>query len=453
MSSNEFVFGKQKYYFDPEGHMKKLFFFSILILLTPAHDVRNLHASQEPTSGTLLPSAVQDSGKRVSVPEPDAKAVSYYRSGNILWIINQTWGILIPALFLLTGFSARIRDWAQGLGRRWFFLIAIYWIIFAALNFLIQLPLSYYEEFTREHAYGLSNQTFHKWMSDSMMSLTVELITGIFLLWIPYWLLKKSPRRWWLYSGLLSVPFLFFAMLISPIWIDPLFNHFGPMKDKALEGEILSLARRSGIEGGRVYEVDKSIDTNAVNAYVTGFMGTKRIVLWDTIIAKLNRRELLVVMAHESGHYVLHHIVYGIAFAFLIILISLYITYRLAAMLMNHFKRGFGFDQLSDIASLPLLLFLAGVISLFVSPAMMAFSRYQEHEADRFALEITRDNYAAATTFVKLEKENLAIPRPGWLYRTWRASHPSIGERIEFCNEYRPWEKGIPLKYGGRLSR
>jgi STE24 endopeptidase len=376
----------------------------------------------------------------VPVPAPDPQALSYYHSGNVLWIINQVWLILIPALFLFTGFSARIRNLAQRLGRRWFFVITLYLIVFVGLNYVIDFPLSYYEGFVREHAYGLSNQSFQKWFLDSMKSAAVELATGILFLWIPYLLLKKSPRRWWFYSGLLSAPFLFFAMLITPIWIDPLFNHFGPMKDKALESEILSLAKRAGIEGSRIFEVDKSVDTSAVNAYATGLMGTKRIVLWDTIIAQLNRRELLVVMAHEMGHYVLHHVAYGILAGFVAVFCSLYVMYRFAGALIRRYKQRFGFDQLSDIASLPLLLLLAGIISFTVSPLAMAFSRYQEHEADRFALEITRDNHAAATAFVKLQKENLAIPRPGLLYRIWRASHPSIGERIDFSNAYRPWE-------------
>ena len=112
------------------------------------------------------------------------------------------------------------------------------------------------------------------------------------------------------------------------------------------------------------------------------------------------------------------------------------------------FKGRFGFDQLSDPASLPLILLLMAVFSLVVTPAVLTFTRYQEHEADRFGLEITRDNHAGAMAFVKLQEENLAIPRPGWLYKLWRASHPPVGERIDFCNEYRPWQRGEPLVYG-----
>lgn len=384
----------------------------------------------------------------VAVPTPSEKAMRYYRSGNVLWFVNLFWGLLIPALFLFTGFSAKIRDWAQRLGRKWFLVIGLYLIIFTLINFLIDFPLSYYQGFVRQHSYELSNQTFGKWFGDEIKSLLVGLIGGVLFLWVPYLLLKKSPRRWWLYTSLLMIPFLFFVMLISPVWIDPLFNQFGPMQDKALEAKILALADKAGIEGGRVYEVNKSVDTKAVNAYVTGFMNTKRIVLWDTIIAKLNEQELLFVMGHEMGHYVLGHVIKGILFFSIIILLTLYAAYRVAGAVIEKYKQRFGFDQLSDIASLPLILLLVSIFSLVITPLAMTFTRYQEHESDRFGLEITQANRPAAMAFVKLQQENLGNPRPGLLYKLWRASHPTLGERIDFCNAYRPWEKGEALKYG-----
>src|SRR5262245_10353147 len=265
--------------------------------------------------------AAQDESKskeqekgRVAVPTMSEKAVRYYRSGVVLWVVDTALGMIIPALFLFTGFSARIRNWDQGLGRKWLFIIAIYILIFTILNFLIYFPISYYEDFVRQHEYGLSNQTLQKWFSDSLKGLMVGLIMGVLFLWVPYLLLKKSPKRWWLYTSILSIPFFSLVTLIAPIWIDPLFNKFGPMKDKALENKILSLADKAGIQGSHVYEVNKSVDTKTVNAYVTGFGNTKRIVLWDTILAKLNERQLMTVMGHEMGHYVLRHVIKAILF-------------------------------------------------------------------------------------------------------------------------------------------
>ena len=418
-------------------------YFLLLVILAVFFGA-GLLAQESESEATLLQQA--ESGP-VAVPEPSEKALSYFRSGNVLWGVNTIWGLLIPAAFLLTGLSARIRNWAQKLGRKWFFIIGLYFAIFALITFVIDFPLAYYQGFVREHAYELSNQTFGKWFGDSLKALLVSIVMGFLFLWIPYLLLKRSPRRWWLYTGLLTVPFLFFVMLVSPIWIDPLFNDYGAMNDQALEAKILALAEKSGIEGGRVFEVNKSVDTQTVNAYVTGFLGTKRIVLWDTIIAKLSEQELLFVMGHEMGHYVLGHVVKGIFFFSLLILVMLYAAYRTAGGLIHRFKDRFGFDQLSDVASLPLILLLMNVFFFAVTPVALTFTRYMEHEADRFGLEVTQRNRAAATAFVKLQEENLAVPRPGWLYKLWRSSHPTLGDRIDFCNTYRPWMEGTPLKY------
>jgi Zn-dependent protease with chaperone function len=183
------------------------------------------------------------------------------------------------------------------------------------------------------------------------------------------------------------------------------------------------------------------VDTNAVNAYVTGFLSTKRIVLWDTLIAKLEEKEVLGVMAHEMGHYVLGHVVRSILLSSLVVLIGLYLVDRMGQALIARFSRSFGFDRLSDVASVPLLLLLLQVNGLILSPVVLAYSRYQEHGADRYALDLTHANHSVGTAFAKLQKENLGVPRPSWFYRIFRSTHPSIGERIDFCNEYHPWAR------------
>jgi Zn-dependent protease with chaperone function len=397
---------------------------------------------------SATPASLPASTERVQVPEPSDKAIAYHRSGTIIWVFSTVWGLVLPAALLWTGFSARMRDWARAIGRKWFFVIAAYWVIFTVVTTVIDLPRAYYVGFVRQHAYDLSNQTLGKWASDQMASLAVTLVIGGVALWVPYLLLRRSPRRWWIYTSLAAVPFIVTIVLVQPLWIDPLFNRFGPMKDKSLETEILRLAGRAGIEGGRVFEVAKSEDTKQINAYVNGFGATKRIVLWDTILAALDGRQILVVMGHEMGHYVLGHVWKLIIVLSLTILGMTYAVHRLSGALIRRHAARFGFTELGDVASLPLVLVLVGLISLVTDPLTLAVSRHFEHEADRFAAEITRDNHAAATAFVILQQENLAVPRPGRFYTWFRASHPPVGDRIDFFNEYRPWESGQPLVYG-----
>ena len=390
---------------------------------------------------------VHDNNLRVEVPAATPQAMRYYRSGNILWCINTLLGFAIPVLILFTGLSGRIGDMARRLGRYWFFTIVVYCVAYMVLTYLIQLPLTFYETYVREHAYGLSNQTLGKWATDSLVSLVVGVVAGTLLLWIPYLLLRKSPRRWWLYTWLTIPPLLCFFTIIHPVYIAPLFNDFGAMNDKQLETKILELAGRAGIEGGRVFEVNKSVDTKTVNAYVTGFGNTKRIVFWDTILERFDESELVFVMGHEMGHYVLGHMVIGIVVFSVLCFFGLYFVHRTAGWFIGRTRRRFGFDHLHDVASLPLLVLLFSLFVFVASPVLLALSRYHEHEADRFGLEITRLNHAAASGFVKDMEEEPINPRPGFLYVLMRATHPPVGSRIDFYNDYRPWESGTSLKY------
>jgi Zn-dependent protease with chaperone function len=396
--------------------------------------------------------AAGDAAAAVVVPVPSEKAVQYYRSGNVLWVVSQLVALAIPAIVLLGGLSAKLQQLARRIGRRWFFIIGVYFILYAVLEYILALPLAFYAGYVRPHAYGLSNLTLQKWWGDSLKWLAVGMVFGGLLLWIPYLLIRSSPRRWWLYTGLCSLPVMFCVMLVEPIWVAPLFNRFGPMQDERLEARILALAQRAGIDGGHVFEVDKSADTTLLNAYVTGLLGTKRIVLWDTLLAKLDADQVLFVMGHEMGHYVLDHVFLGILAGFAGILVGLYLVYRLSGGLLRRFKDRFGFEQLSDVASLPLILLLLHLVSLLLMPAGLAVSRHLEHEADRFGLELTRDNHAAATAFVRLQSENLGNPRPGPLFILWRADHPPLAKRIEFANSYHPWTEGKPGRYD-RLFR
>jgi STE24 endopeptidase len=383
----------------------------------------------------------------VAVPEPSAEALRYYHSGNVLWIAATAWGLLVPGLILFSGFSGRLRDWAQVAVRGWFPVVAVYTLLYLVTIYLLDLPLSWYQGFVRQHEFGLSNQSLGQWFSDSLKGLLVMLVMGVATI-SPVAPLAASlvalyrPR-----SGAVSA-----AVLTDPAGAHrPLFDDFGPMQDTALEAEILALADGAGIHGGRVLEVNKSEDTETVNAYVGGLFGTQRIVLWDTLLAKLDHDQVLVVWGHEMGHYVLGHVWTLFALLCALVFAGLYGVHRSLGFLIRRYRNRLGFSDPSDIASLPLLVLLSSVFFLLAQPVVLGYSRHIEREADRFGLEITQANRAMATASTVLQEGNLAHPRPGPLYVLWRSRHPSIAERIELANHYRPWESGRPLTYGSHF--
>jgi STE24 endopeptidase len=407
-----------------------------------------MQADSLPTQNTETTATAE-----VAVPEPSALAVRYHRSGNVLWAGATVLDLLLPAALLFTGLSARVRRLAERLaGGRRFATIALYAVAYVLIQALVFLPLSWYAGYVRQHAYGLSTETAAAWLDDWAKALAISAVVAALLLWVPYWLLRIRPRRWWLWTGLLTAPLTVLAMIVVPVYIAPLFDDYGRMRDRALEQRIARLAARAGIPDSRIYEVRKSAETRQVNAYVTGFGGTKRIVLWDTLVDRLLPDEVEFVVGHEIGHFVLRHTLTIIVAATLLATLSLWVVHRVAGWLITRFRERFGFDRLDDVASMPLLALVGGVVILGSTPAALALSRWQEREADRFGLEITRDNNAAARAFVRLQMDNLAVPRTGLLFRLWRGSHPDLADRIEFANRYSPWLRGQPLRYGDRFA-
>lgn len=377
----------------------------------------------------------------VVVPEASSEAMSYYQSGMVLWAAWQFWSLFLPSLFLATGFSARLARSSEKAGRSWYGGIAMYLAIFVVLYQVLNLPLDFYASYLRPHSYGLSTESLGAWGGRYAKELLLLLISALAFVWMFYLLLRKSPKRWWFYSSCLGALIGFFLMIVQPIWIDPLFNDFGPMKNKELEQQILDLAAKAGVQGSHVFEVNKSEQTKTLNAYVVGFGGTKRIVLWDTLFPKMTPDQILFVVGHEMGHYVLNHMWWGFVYFSALFFVMFYLASRVAPYLIQRFQQCFGFNELSNIASFPLLILLINAFSLLSAPLTNAFSRHLEREADRFSLEFTQNNEAAGEAFVILQQENLGNPNPGGFYTFWRASHPSLKERVDFANRYCPYRQ------------
>jgi len=410
-------------------------------------------ADSEPSASTASPASAGAAGVPVPIPAPSPQAVRYYHSGIVLWIAGTVWGLLVPALIFFSGLSARLRDAAQRMHRRWYVSLVFYFGLLSVLMFVVNLPLDYYSEFVRPHEYGLSSQALGKWWKDGFIGLALEIIGGALFLWIPFLLIKRAPRRWWLYTWVAGIPIMVVIAFVEPIWIEPLFNHFGPMQDKVLETRILALANRAGIEGAHVYEVDKSVDTNELNGYVTGIGNTKRIVLWDTLLKEFTPDEVAMVMGHEMGHYTLGHVWKGLLIAIGVLLVGLWLVQASVGGILTRFGARTGVHAMGDVATLPLFMLIFGVALFVLTPPLLAVSRHFEHEADRFGLEITHDNHACAMIFVKFVKHDLAYPVPSPLMEYLRASHPSLGERIDFCNRYHPWLENRAERYAPYFKR
>jgi|SRR5579859_1435605 len=407
------------------------------------------------TFGALVPLLLFAGPAVAAVPVPPAtpEAIAYHQGQDLFWLADQAVSLLIPLLFLFTGWSGRLVGWIRRrVGGRRFWTVSLYAMLYLLLAALLQLPLTYAEDYVFAHAFDQSNQTLAKWASDQVNGLIVSLVIAFLVAWIPYLILRSSPRRWWLWTTVALCPVMVVLFVVSPIWIAPLFNDFGPMQDKALEAKVLALAERGGITGAPVFEVNASVDSKRIEAYVAGFGPTKRIVLYDTIIKAMDEPELMFVVGHEMKHYLMGDVWKLLGMFVAILLGGLFLVDRGGRAALARWHGRFGFAELADPASLPLLLFGLSLVMLVVTPLLMAVQRDIEHEADRFGLEITQNNDAAATAFVKLQAESLGLPDPGWLERTFRLSHPALADRITFANDYHPWTDGKPLVYADRIT-
>jgi Zn-dependent protease with chaperone function len=383
------------------------------------------------------------------VPQPTPEALAYHHGQNLFWLADQALGFIVPAVILFTGWSAGLTGWARRVtGGRWYPTLVLYGILYSVIVFIVALPLAYARDYVFAHAYDQSNQTLGRWAHDEAVGLLVQLIILALVIWIPFLLIRRSPRRWWLWSTAALTPLFIVGIVLTPIWIQPLFNKFTPLPDGELKTRIEAQAASGGLNNATILQMDQSADSKTFGAYVAGLGGTARIVIYDTALTTLDQRELLFVLGHEMKHYLLGDVWKIVAMFVLLALVGFFAVDRLARAAIRRWSGSFGFTELSDPAALPLLLLVFGLVSLVATPITNAVSRHIEHEADRFGLEITRDNHAAASAFIKRNNEAMGVPYPGWLERTFRLDHPSLGDRITFANDYHPWEEGKPMVYG-----
>lgn len=411
----------------------------LLSLAAPCHaqNAPTAVSTQVTTASQVPPLALVP----VPVPKPSAQAVRYYESGNVLWTVTTLWSFLVPGTILLTGLSARLRALASRLGKSWYFTLTLYFVLFMLLYAAANLPLDGYAGFLRPREYGLSTQPFGAWLANEIIGWVVELVAGVAFLWIPYLLLERARRFWWLYIWAACISLLVLVIYVQPLVIDPLFHRFGPMQDRALESRVVAEVHRAGVKDAHVYEIYQEPGNMDLNAYVTGIGGSARIVLSNTIINKLNPNQLLFVVAHETGHYVMGHVWKTVALVSVLLLPIIWLVRYLAAGVLRRWGEHtrIGFTRVEDPASLPLFLLLFAAFNFMFAPPLLAYHRHLESRADRFGLQLTRDNHPCATSYLVLLNTDLDYPRPGPVYTLLQADHPSVAARMDFCNNYHPW--------------
>jgi STE24 endopeptidase len=251
-----------------------------------------------------------------------------------------------------------------------------------------------------------------------------------------YWLIKRYEKRWWLYAWMLSIPFTIFLYFIQPVVIDPLYNKFYPLQDEALKEKILSIADKADIPAENVYEVNMSEKTNALNAYVNGIGSNLRIVLWDTTLNKLTDNQVLFVMAHEIGHYVMNHLYWNLISSVVLSFLGLWIGSRIYRSWVDKYGRRWGIKGMGDLAALPVLLLIFSLLSFAVSPLENAVSRKAERDADQYAIQMTKNPEAAVGAFQELATVSLSEVNPPKIVKWFLYGHPTMLERIHFLDSY-----------------
>jgi STE24 endopeptidase len=383
-------------------------------------------------------------------PELYRKARNLNKARFMFDMLAPLYGLVILWLVLQRRLAPKFRDWAEKrTGRR--FLQAVVFVPLILLSIdILELPTGIFENWELRR-YGLSLQGWASWSWDWVKGEMVSIIIGTILVAILYAVIRNSPRRWWLYFWAISLPIGIFLIFLQPLVIDPLFHKFEPLqqKDPELTAALEKMVQRAGrnIPPERMFWMNASQKENVVNAYVTGFGSSKRIVVWDTTIAKMTTPQIVFVAGHEMGHYVLNHIPKEVAYLAAGLFLFFYVGYRLIGWVLRRWGEGWEIRGLDDWASLPALLLLLGILTFVASPIDNAVSRHFEHQADQYGLEVTHgltpdSEQVAAQAFQTLGQVNLADPRPIWLGIILTYNHPSIAERIRFALTYDPWVHG-----------
>jgi len=385
-------------------------------------------------------------------PDKLARAIEYAHAGYRLHFASEIYVIIILAAIIASGLSAKFRDWATAASKHRFVQALVFIPLLLITNDLLYLPANIYGQHL-EREFDQSIQSWPSWFWDWTKGELIALVCAIPLAWLLYAVIRRSPRRWWLYFWLATLPIIVTVMYLEPMVIEPLFYRFEPLAatHPALVDQLETLVARGGlaIPPDRMFEMKASEKLNSLNAYVSGFGGSKRVVVWDTTLQKLTTPEILFVFGHEMGHYVLGHIRNSLLWLSLLLLVLLFLGSHIVRWTIARWGARWRIPDVADWASLPVLLLIVTISSSLTEPVVNGYSRWQEHQADIYGLEVTHgivpdSSAVAAHSFQVMGEIGLDEPNPNHFIEFWLFSHPSISDRLTFAETYNPWTNNVP---------
>ncbi len=400
-------------------------------------------AAASGASGSIDVAATTRAYLDVLTPEQKAKSDAYFEGGYWLILWNFLWVSAIYLLLLQTGMSAKMRDRAERMTRFKPVQTLIHGFQFLVVLTVLELPINFYENYVREHAYGMSNLTAPAWFGEEAKGFVISLVLGGIALMGLYGIVRRIPRTWWVWGSIAAIAFSAFIAVIAPVAISPVFNHPTRLADQRVVQPILSLARANGIDAKEVWQIDASKQTKRMSANVSGLLGTERITLNDNLLARASLPEIEAVMGHEMGHYVLNHVYKGLMEIGIILVIGFALVNLFFERLRVRYEAKWQVRGIGDLAGLPLVALLFGAYFFLMTPVLNSVIRTQEYEADIFGLNASRqpDGFAQAalhlSEYRKMEpgpiEEMLFYDHPSGRTRIysamrWKAEHPETWE-------------------------
>jgi STE24 endopeptidase len=367
----------------------------LAVTLTTQPDLGNL---PRPDPAAIGVAAATEAYLNTVPAEKKARSDAYFEGGYWLILWQFLWGTAALLILLHFGLSARLRDGAGRFTHSRFLQAAIYSAGFTLFTFAVELPLSVYADFFREHQYGLSTQTAGAWFADKLKELGLDIVFGAIAVAVFYALLRRVGRTWWLWGTGVAMVFLTLVLVVGPVYIAPLFNTYKPLTDSRVRDPILSLARANGIQASDVWEMDASRQTTRISANVSGLMGTERITLNDNLLKRASTPAVLAVMGHEMGHYVLNHGYKMLLSLGLLMAIAFAIVGRVFPALAARYADRWRIRGIDDPAGLPLIVAIFSACFFVMTPLTNTIVRTSEYEADVFGLNAARqpDGFAEA---------------------------------------------------------